>query len=43
LEISIKTIKDYEGPNEAKSLYTGTLKDFDKDEFKEKLQDNAGG
>ena len=38
LEISIKTIKDYEGTNEAKSLYTGTLKDFDKDEFKEKLQ-----
>lgn len=38
LEIRIKTMKDYEGANEATLLYTGNLKDSYKAEFKEKLQ-----
>lgn len=38
LEIGVKTLKDYEGANVATLLYTGNLKDFDKAEFKEKLQ-----
>jgi len=38
LAISIKTMKDYEGANEPTLLYTGTLKDLDKDKFKEQLQ-----
>lgn len=38
LEIRIKTMKDYEGANEATLLYAGNLRDFNKAEFKEKLQ-----
>ena len=38
LQIGIKTMKEYEGTNEPIQLYTGTLKDLNKDEFKDKLQ-----
>lgn len=38
LEIEVKTMKDYEGANESVLLYAGNLKDFNKVEFKKKLQ-----
>ena len=38
LEIGFKAMKDYEENNEPTLLYDGNLKDFNKDEFKEKLQ-----
>lgn len=39
LQITVKTIADYEGTNEPKVLYTGILKDFckEKDKFKANL------
>ncbi len=44
MEISVKTVVDYEGKNEAEVLYTGMLKGFsqEKDNFRKKLQEKLG-